>query len=63
MTNRQAPTKYRFTATLRQPSAAEVELVISTNGETAVYALTLDQLKLFAVQAVRVLATWPEGQS
>jgi hypothetical protein len=59
--SRLAPTK-RFTVTLRQPSPGGAELAISTNGNTAVYPLTLDQLKLIAVQAVRVLAAWPEGR-
>jgi hypothetical protein len=61
MTNRQALTKYRFTVTLRQPSPDAADLVISSDGASAVYPLTLDQLKLLAVQAVRALATWPEG--
>jgi hypothetical protein len=60
MTSR--PTKYRFTATLRQPSPDAAELVISSGGDTVVYLLNLDQLKLLAVQTVRALATWPEDR-
>jgi hypothetical protein len=59
MTRPQAPTN-RFTVTLRQPHPGAADLVISVDGASTVHALTLDQLKLFAVQVVRALAAWPE---
>jgi hypothetical protein len=49
----------RLLITLRQPSANEVELVVTPpNGATVVYPLSLDQLKLLASQSVRALCGW-----
>jgi hypothetical protein len=52
----------RIAVTLRQPSATEVELVVSSDGASTVHVLTLDQVKLLALQSVRALAAWPEGR-
>jgi hypothetical protein len=56
-------TTSRVLVCLRCPAAGTVELAITRDGETAVYPLNLDQLKLLALQIVRALASWPEGQS
>jgi hypothetical protein len=49
----------RVTVTLRRPSSAEAELVVTVDGEAVVYPLNSDQLKLLAVQAVRAVCNWP----
>jgi hypothetical protein len=49
----------RLMVSLRQPTANEVELVVTQpNGVTAVYPLSVDQMKLLASQAVRALCGW-----
>ena len=49
----------RLLITLRQPTASEVELVVTPpDGDTVVYPLTLDQLKLLASQSVRAVCNW-----
>jgi hypothetical protein len=53
----------RFTITLCQPTPAEAELVISADGTSAVYPLTLDQIRLLASQIVKALVGWPEARS
>jgi hypothetical protein len=45
----------RVLITLRQPTPGNVELVVSRDGEAMVYPLTLDQIKLLSLQAVRVV--------
>jgi hypothetical protein len=47
------------TVTLRQPTPAEAELVISTDGVSVVHPLSLDQIRLLAVQLVHALAGRP----
>jgi hypothetical protein len=45
----------RVLITLRQPTAGNVELVVTRDGEATVYPLTLDQIKLLSLQTVRIV--------
>jgi hypothetical protein len=53
----------RTVVTLRSPAAGAVELVITTDGVSVVHVLSLDQVKLLALESVRALVSWPEVAS
>lgn len=49
----------RLSIALRQPSPDDAELVVTVGGDCTVHKLSIDQLRLLALQSVQALCAWP----